>query len=555
MKKRILMVATSLALALSMLATGCGKTDKTPGTNTPAPTGAAGTTAPAAAGGKITINLGSEPPQMNPILSTDSTSGNVQRHVFEGLTRLGKDSKPIPGIAEKWEKSPDGLKWTFTLRDAKWSDGSAITADDFKYSFLTLLKKDTAAEYAYLGYYIKNGEAFNKGTAKEEDVGIKVLDPKKLELTLEKPAPFLLDLMAFHAFMPVKKDFYEKQDGGKKYGAEADKMLFNGPYIVKEWKHEDSMVLEKNPNYWNAKEIKLDEVKMMMIKDSNTALNTFKAGEIDMIGLTGDQVNLVKTEGKTPVVYDDGSSWYFEFNVKDKVMSNLNIRKALAGAIDRKAFVTGVLKNNSKPAYSFTNPVIFDDKGASFAATVGAPFVKDNDPEAKALFEKGLKELGLDKAPKIEMIGDDTDTARKYMQAFQEMWKKNLGFEVTLTNIPFKARLERMTNKDFSIVMAGWSADYNDPMSFLDMFETGNGNNHTFYSNPEYDKMVKSAQNEADAAKRMATLREMEKTLMTELPIAPIYFRSRDYVTSPKLKGVVRTAGQDIDLYWAYLEK
>lgn len=555
MKKRILMVATSLALALSMLATGCGKTDKTPGTNTPAPTDAAATNAPAAAGGKITINLGSEPPRMNPILSTDSTSGNVQRHVFEGLTKLGKDGKPIPGVAEKWEKSTDGLKYTFTLRDAKWSDGSAITADDFKYSFLTLLKKDTAAEYAYLGYYIKGGEAFNTGKGKEEDVGVKVLDPKKLEITLEKPAPFLLDLLAFHAFMPVKKDFYEKQDGGKKYGAEANQMLYNGPYTISSWKHEDNLVLTKNPNYWNAKEIKLDEVKMMMIKDSNTILNTFKAGEIDMVGLTGDQVTLLKGEGKTPVNYYDGSTWYFEFNTADPLLKNLNIRKALAGAIDRNAFISGVLKNNSKPAYSFTNPVIFDDKGGSFAATVGAPFVKDNDPEAKALFEKGLKELGLDKAPKVEMIGDDTDTARKNMQAFQEMWKKNLGLEVTLTNLPFQARLDRMTNKQFSIVMAGWSADYNDPISFLDLWETTNGNNHTNYSNPNYDKLVKAVQNEADAAKRMASLKELEKITMTDLPIAPIYFRARDYITNPKLKGVVRTFGQDIDLYWAYLEK
>lgn len=550
MKRKILLAATSLVLAFSMMMTGCGQKGK-PSENG---TGSAGNTETAAPSGpqKAVVNLVQEPPQMNPILSTDSVSGNVQRHVFEGLTRLGKDGKPIAGIAEKWESADNGMKWTFTLRDAKWSDGTPVTADDFKYSFLTLLKADTASEYAYLGYYFKNGEAYNKGTAKAEDVGIKVLDPKKLEITLERPAPFILDLLAFHSFLPVKKDFYEKQEGGKKYGAEADKMLYNGPWTIREWKHEDSIVLVKNPNYWNAKEINLEEIKFVMIKDSNTGLNTFKAGEVDMILLTGDQVTQVKAEGLKPVAFDDGSSWYFEFNTKDKVMSNPNIRKALALSIDRKAFVTGVLKNNSKPAYSFTNPVIRGEKD-SFANEVGAPFVKDNDAKAKELFDKGLKELGLDKAPKIEMIGDDTDTARKYMQAFQEMWKKNLGFEVTLSNIPMKARLERTKNKDFSIVMAGWSADYNDPISFLDMFETGNGNNHTSYSSAEYDKLLKQAQNEKDAKKRMGILKSMEQLLMKDLPVAPIYFRARDYITTPELRGVVRQFGQDIDMYWAYM--
>jgi len=548
MKKRILAVTTSVILAMSILITGCGtKTTKDGST-------AQATTAPAA-GGKVSINLKSEPPQMNSILTTDSTSGNVQRHVFEGLTRLGKDGKPIPAIAEKWETSSDGLKWTFTLRDAKWSDGSAITADDFKFGITQLLKKDVAAEYAYLGYYIKNGEEFNKGTAKEEDLGVKALDPKKLEITLAKPAPFLLDLLAFHSFLPVKKDFYEKQDGGKKYGAEAANMLYNGPWMIKEWKHDDSLILVKNTNYWNAKEIKLDEIKMNMIKDSNTQLNSFNAGELDMVNaLSGTQVPQVEAAGGKVTSFPDGSSWYMEFNLKDKVMSNVNIRKALSAAIDRTSFTKNVLKNKSVPATSFTNPVIFGQKEA-FSKEVGA-LVKDNDvTTAKDLFAKGLKELGLDKAPKIEMIADDTDTAKRDTQAFQEMWRKNLGLEVTISNMPFKARLERMTNKDFSVVMAGWSADYNDPISFLDMFETGNGNNHTSYSNADYDKLLKAAQNEKDVNKRMDTLKSMEKKLMEDMPITPVYWRYIDYTSNPKLQGVVRQFGQDIDLYWASLTK
>lgn len=548
MKKRILLVATSVVLAMSMLVTGCGnKTAENKGDT-------AATTAPAATGGKIAINLGSEPPQMNSILTTDSTSGNVQRAVFEGLTRLGKDGKPIPGIAEKWETSTDGLKWTFTLRDAKWSDGTALTAEDFRYGIIQLLKKDNASEYAYLGYYIKNGEEFNKGTAKEEDVGVKVLDPKKLEITLAKPAPFFLDLLAFHSFLPVNKAFYEKQDGGKKYGAEAANMIYDGPYMIKEWKHDDSVTLVKNPNYWNAKETKLDEIKMLMIKDSNAALNSFNAGELDMVGLSGTQVSQVEQAGGKVTSYPDGSSWYMEFNLKDKVMANANIRKALSAAIDRNSFTKNVLKNKSVPATSFTDPTIFGEK-QSFAKEIGT-LVKDNDATAaKDFLAKGLQELGLDKAPKIEMIADDTDTAKRDTQALQEMWRKNLGIEVTISNMPFKARLQKMTSKDFQMVMAGWSADYNDPISFLDMFETGNGNNHTSYTSADYDKLLKAAQNEKDAKKRMDTLKQMEKKLMDDMPITPIYWRYRDYTTSTRLQGVVRQWNQDIDLTWAYVTK
>lgn len=547
MKKRILLVATSVVLAMSMLVTGCS-------TKTADKTGTAATTAPAA-GGKIAINLGTEPPQMNSFLSTDSTSGDVQRIVFEGLTKLGKDGKVIPGIAEKWETSSDGLKWTFTLRDSKWSDGTPLTAEDFRYGIIQLLKKDNAAEYAYLGYYIKNGEEFNKGTAKEEDVGVKVLDPKKLEITLAKPAPFILDLMAFHVFLPVNKAFFEKQDGGKKYGAEAANMIYNGPYMIKEWKHDDSLTLVKNPNYWNAKDTKLDEIKMTMIKDSNTALNSFFAGDLDMVGLNGSaQVSQVESKGGKVTSFPDGACFYLEFNTKDKVLGNVNIRKALSAALDRGSFTKNVLKNKSLPATSFTDPTIYGEK-ESFAKEIGT-LVKDNDTTAaKDFLAKGLKELNLTSVPKIEMIADDTDTAKRDSQAFQEMWKKNLGIDVTISNMPFKARLEKMKNKDFQIVIAGWSADYNDPVSFLDMFETGNGNNHSQYSNADYDKMLKSVQNNADAKKRMDTLKDMEKKLMDDMPVAPIYWRYRDYTTSDRLQGVVRQFNQDIDLSWAYVTK
>lgn len=552
MKKRILLVATSTLLAVSMMFTGCGtKADKKDGAS-PAPAATAQDQAPS--GGSITMNLAAEPKNLNSILCTDSGSGTVLLHTIEGLTRLDKDGNPAPAMAESWTVSDNGMKYTFKLRDAKWSDGTAVTADDFKYGFTQLLTKEVASEYAYIGYYIKNGEEYNTGKAKAEDLGIKVVDPKTLEITLSRPAPFFPAMMAFYSFSPVNKAFYEKQDNGKKYFAEATNMIFNGPYMIKEWKHEESITLVKNPNYWNAKNIKLDEIKMLMIKDSNAMLNAFNAGQLDAVALSGTQVPQVKGQGKEVLNYLDGGTWYIEFNLNEKFLNNVNIRQALALAIDRQSFVTNVLKNNAQPAMQFTNPAIKGLKDP-FSKEVGPQF-KDNDvAKAKELYEKGLKELGLDKAPKVDFIANDSDTAKLQSQALQEMWKKNLGLEVTITSLTPKDRLDRMTKKQFSLVLAGWSADYNDAISFLDVFETGNGNNHTSYSSKDYDSLLKKAQTEADPAKRNDYLKQMEVLLMKDMPIAPVFFNSRDYTVQPKLKGVIRKWRQDWDFTNAYLQK
>lgn len=534
--RKFLPLLLIVILALSLVTSGCGVNS---GGSASGPQ-------------KLTINIGTEPPQMNTILSTDSTSHDIQRHVFEGLSKLDKTGKPTYGVAKKWETSKDALEWTFTLRDTKWSDGTPVTASDFEWAFLEALKKENASEYAYLFYMFKNGQQYNEGKGKREDVGIKAIDDKTLKLTLERPSPFLLDLLAFGNFMPVNKAFYEKNKA--KYGSEANMMLYNGPWMISSWKHETELKLVKNPNYWNTNEIKIEEITMMMIKDSTAAYNSFMAGELDMVGIPGALLDKAAKDGNTIINYPDGATFYVEFNLNDKIMANNNIRKALTYAIDRKTFISGVLKNSSLPALSFTNPVIFDENKKSFSIGIGN-VVKDNDATAKDLFNAGLKELGLTAAPKIELIADDTDTAKNNAQALQQYWKKNLGFDVTISNMPFKARLERMTKKDFSIVMAGWSADFNDPISFLDMFETGNGNNHTSYSDKAYDSLLDQIRNEKDTKKRMDLLRTTEKKLMTDLPIGPIYHRYVSYTTKPTLKGVVRQFGQNYDLYWAYLGK
>lgn len=561
--KRVLTLLLALILTLSMSLVGCGSGGSTQST-TAAPsagetTAAATTASQAAAGGaqEAIINLGSEPPQMNSILTTDVTSMTVMRHTTDGLMNLDKDNNPIPGIAEKYEISTDGLKYTFHLRDAKWSDGTPVTAKDFEFAWKSVLNKANAAEYAYIMYMIKGAQEYNGGSGKVEDVGIKAVDDKTFEVTLVRPTPYFLYLTSFGVYMPVNQAFYEKQaNGGKNsYGTEADKLIYNGPYIIKSWAHEDKIILEKNPNYWDAANIKLDKITMLMVKDTNAGYNMFAGGEADMVGLKGaDQVAKATADGYAPAKYSDGAVAYFEFNFKDPVMKNVNIRKALTYAIDRQSLVTKVFKNSSMPALSFTNPDISGLNGKSFKSMVGDLIKDNNSDEAKQLLAKGMKELGLKTVPKLSMITDDTDVAKRDAAAYQEYWKKNLGVDVEILTMPFKSRLARMTAKDFQVVLALWGPDYNDPMTYLDMFETGNGNNHTSYSNKAYDDLLNKVRAETDQTKRFDLLVQTEKLLMEDQPIGPLYFRNRDYVVKPYLMGVVRNAFQDINMRWAYID-
>lgn len=540
-KKRTLSIILAVALMASMLLTACTQTSTNTGESNSKYVGTSEK-------GTAVINISTEPAEMCSITTTDTVSFSVLRHIVEGLTILDQEDKPVAGVAKDWTISDDQLVYTFNLRDDyKWSNGEKVTAKDFEFAFKSLIDPNFASDYAYFGYVFKNATAFAGGKAKIEDVGIKVIDDYKLELTLEQPTPYLLDMLAFGVFLPVNQKAYDAV--GDKYGTDVDKIVTNGPYTMESWEHENQIVLKKNADYPNAKDIKVEKIVMKMIKDTNTGLNSFKANEIDMTILNGDQAASMKAESYPVNTYDDGSSWYFEYNLKNPTLANLKVRQALTYAIDSESFVKNVVKNNSLAAAQFTPPAINGNKD-KFAKELG-PQYKSHDLEtAKKLIEEAKKELGVDNIT-VSMLIDDTDTATKHAAFFQESWKSELGITVDVEAVPFKSRIQRMSDKDFQIVLGGWGPDYNDPMTFLDMFETGNGNNHTSYTSAEYDALLAKARVELDRDKRFGYLMDMETLLMKDMPIGPYYFRARDYVTSEKLSGVVRTAFQDINLRWA----
>jgi oligopeptide transport system substrate-binding protein len=568
--KKILAVLLVLAMTVAMF-TACGTKDKgnsnnndngstnqtsdngdSKDTNDSGDTADLGAYPGTPAANEITVNITSEPPEMFTVTTTDTTSFTVIRHVIENLVMLDANDEVTPGVAKDWTVSDDGLTYTFNLRDdMKWTNGEPVTAHDFVFAWKSLLNPEFAADYAYFGFVFKNGLKFYNGEVGEDELGFKALSDYELEVTLENPTSFFLSQLAFGVFAPVNEKAYN--EFGDAYGTDADKMVYNGAFVMDSWEHESKIVLKKNPEYWNADAIKLDAINMVMINDTNAAMNAFKAGEVDVIGVNGDQAEMMRGEGYPVLTYDDGATFYLEYNLNDPYLKNKNLRKALTYAVDKQAFVDAIVKNSSKAAVSFTAPAIngLNDK---FADEVGALIPVLDVDKAKEYYAAALEELGVDTI-ELTMIADDSDTAIENAAFIQEQLRVNLGLEIKVENMPFKSRLERMSNKDFSIVFAGWGPDYNDPQTFLDMWETGNGNNHTSYTSADYDALLAKVRTELDPAKRMGYLMDMEKMLMDDMPIGPIYWRSRDYIVSGKIdSGVIRTAFQDMNYRYVTLK-
>ncbi|ERM92732.1 peptide ABC transporter substrate-binding protein [Caldanaerobacter subterraneus] len=540
--KRLVILLLSVILVLGALLAGCSSQSKT------------ATTSQGQSEQVLNLNLGEEPPTLDPQKATDEVSITVLNAVLEGLVRYNKDGKieKGSGLAKDWKISDDGLTYTFYLKDAKWSDGNPITAYDFEYAWKRALDPKTGSQYAYQLYYIKGAEEYNSGKGSADQVGVKALDDKTLQVTLKAPAPQFLGLTSFVTYLPLEKSVYEKY--GDKVGSDPSTMVFSGPFIIKEWNHEQNIVLEKNPNYWDKDNVKLDKINFSMIKDNNSLVQNYDTGALDSIFIPGDYIDKYKDSPEFHT-YALATVWYLQFNNKDKIFKNANIRKAFTLAVNRELFVKEVMKNGSIPAEAVVPPGIPGYNG-DFRSEAGPGYFKDNDvAQAKEYLQKGLQELGLSKLPTIKFLTGDSDTAKKYSVALQQMWNQALGVQVEIQNVAFKVRLDMMDRGDYQIVLAGWGADYNDPMTFLDMWETNNGNNTAFYSNPEYDKLIEQAKVNGDPKSRVEEMIQAEKILMEDMPIGPLWFQARAYVVKPYVKNLYFPAfGPDWEMKWTYIE-
>lgn len=525
---------------------------------------------------EVTINLGAEPPEMDSILTTSSGSMNVLRHCVEGLVSLDANDEAVPGMAESWDVSKDQKTYTFHLRKgAKWSNGEEVTAQDFVFAWNQHFNARTGAPYAstWMTKIAGAEDIFNATAEKvdpkdeksdykmaeadipkymEEHAGWKAIDDYTFEVTFTGPFQYAVVLMAFPSFFPVNQKAYEEAGGNNNYGTDADKLAYNGPFTITSWAHEDSIVLEKNPDYWNAENIKLDKITMRMISQETTAINEFNNGSIDMIGLTGDNIK----QFENAQGFDDGGAWYLEFNSQVAPFNNAKVRKALTLGVDAQAMIDTIVKNDSKVATTFTPPAVAQGEFTEYCGDIFKHITNNDYSEAKALLEEGLAEEGVklsEFAP--ELLCDDSSAAKQQAEFLQAQLKEHLGVTLNIRQVTYNARLDAMDQGDFEVVFAGWSPDYNDPMTFLDMWVTGNGNNHGKWSNAEYDKIIQEASQIADKEAYYAKLKEAEEILAEECPIGFIYDRQTSYVTSDRLKGVIRTAFQDINLNYAYVEE
>jgi oligopeptide transport system substrate-binding protein len=437
--------------------------------------------------------------------------------------------------------------------DAKWSNGDPVTAEDFIYAWKWALDPKNESQYAYQLYYIKGAEAINTQNAPLDTLGVKAIDDKTLEVTLENPTPYFLELTAFYTYSPINSKIAKENpnwhtDAGDQYTS-------NGPFKMTEWKHSDSIVLEKNENYWDAKSVKLEKIEMFMINDSNTELSMFDNGELDWAGLPlgklpTDVLPQLKDEGKLKIQPIAGTYWY-KFNTEKAPLNNKNIRKALAYAINRKDIVENVAKGGQIPAMAAVPPTMIkeNEKG----------YFKDGDvKKAKEFLQKGLEELGLKDASELpEMtLSINTDEAHlKIAQAIQDMWKKNLGINVKIENQEWKVYIDKLHSGDYQIGRMGWLGDFNDPINFLELYKDKyGGNNDTFWENAEFKKLLDESSKEADPEKRLQLLKDAEEIFIDEMPVAPIYFYTNTWLQAENLKGVVVSGLGDVQFKWAYFE-
>lgn len=487
----------------------------------------------------IVYNLAAEPDTIDPSLLTTIEGMTIANQVFEGLMRLDDNNKPVVAAAEKVDyDAANPTKYVFHLRkDAKWSDGKAVTAHDFEYAWKRVLDPKTASDYANQLYYLKNGQAFNSGKAKAEDVGVKAVDDYTLNVELEVPTPYFLQLCALSTLMPVRQDIVEKNS--EKWTLDTATYVGNGPFKMTSWTHDASMEFVKNDNYWNKAQVKLDKMKFVMIVQNTSALAAFETGEVDYIDNipTNDIPKLVSDKKVTTVPFI--GNYYISLNNKLKGLDDAKVRKALSLAIDRTLLIKAVWQDPRKPATGWIPYGIADADASKQFRTVGGDFYDPKGDVAEA--KKLLAEAGYPDGkgfPELEYAYNKNETHAKVAQAVQDMWKKNLGINVKLTEVDWKVFVPQRKAGNYQICRDGWIGDYMDPMTFMDILVSTDANNDPKYKNPKYDELVSSAKKESDPAKRMQIIHDAEKVMMNDMPLIPVAF----YVSNVACKSYVKGA-------------
>ena len=491
-------------------------------------------------------NMG-EPASMDPHYVSGTWENDVVGDMYLGLMTEDQRAEPVYGAAESHTVSPDGLTYTFKLRDHNWTDGTPVTAHDFEFSFRRILSPETAAEYAYLLYTIENGEAVNAGEKPVEQLGVRAIDDKTLEIKLANPAPYFLAQLTHYTAYPVPKHLVEKH--GKDW-SKVSNIAVNGPYKLTEWVPNATIKLEKNENYYDSANVAVDTLVFHTQEDRIAVQKRFRAGEIDIQrDFSSDQISWLKENlpAETKIAPYLGI-YYYPINNSVEPFTDVRVRQALSMSINREALVDKVLKTGEIAAYSFVPPGI---------GNYGEPsYVEWKSESQKARMAKAkelLAEAGYskDNPLKFTLRYNTSENHKRIGVAVANMWK-SIGVEAELHNTEVKVHYADLKVADFQVARAGWIGDYNDPQNFLSLLEERTGpNNYGRYNNPKFNQLMMDAEKESDIQKRAIIMAEAEAIAMADHPVIPIYYYVSKNLVSPKIKGWVDNA-QDIHR-WRYI--
>ncbi|WP_084128160.1 peptide ABC transporter substrate-binding protein [Cellvibrio mixtus] len=480
------------------------------------------------------IANGDEISDLDPQVTTGMPESRVQAALFEGLVaRDPKTLKVVPGVAERWDISEDGTKYRFYIREnAKWSNGDDLTANDFVQSWRRSFLPALGNQYATSLYVVKNGQAFHEGKIGFEDVGVKAFDKKILDVELIAPTPYFLQLLAHHSafalHIPTIEKFGAIDERGTKW-TRPENFVGNGPFIPVEWIPTKYIAVKRNPYYWDAANVKLNEIRFYPIPKYTVEERMFRAGQLHITYyLPRDKLEYYKAKNDGVLrSFQNFATYFYRFNTTIKPLNDLRVRKALAYSVNRHQIVEYVTKFGQKPAYALTAP-----DPNSYVPEAKMPY--DPDLARKLLAEAGFPEgKGF---PTLTIAFNTNDEHRNVAMAIQQMWKKELGIEVSLENVEWKVFLDRERQMDYEIDRASWVGDYLDPFTFLEMFTTGNGNNKTGFASTEYDSLIRASALEADPEQRMFYFQKADKILVDEVPILPLYTYHWNRLVSKSVK-------------------
>lgn len=475
----------------------------------------------------LNLVLAAEPTTLDPSKGSDSYSNSVLNNVLEPLTRLEENQNQenfvAPAGAESWEYNDDGTVWTFKIRENLWSDGEPVTAYDYEYGIKRSVDPNTASPYAYLLEPIKNASAVNRGSLAVDELGVKALDDRTLEITLEATTPYFLSLTYQRVMLPQRQDIVEAH--GDRYGSSVDSIVYNGPFILDSWVHNSELKFIKNEYYWDADTVQLEKVNLRIIQDENAVLNSFANGSIDATTTNNqewrnrfmNQANVNHFETINPTTF------FLFFNTNDEIFQNENIRKAFSIAVNREEIANVIFNGVHTPAHGWVAPNI-NIGDTEYRSVVEGPvekLIREND--ANDLLVKGLEELGRSTDPAdltIEIsLGGTDQWFRTYGEYLQQMFQNTLGITVKIRQLEWPTFSQNVSRGDFQVGYMAWGSEFDDPAALMSLHtSTSNAIGHG-WSSDRYDELISLANNEMDQEKRIEYFREAEEMLLYQYAV------------------------------------